>query len=228
MPECPMLTMFFAVSSTSTVLASGAQGDNNILNPVLQPPARNGPVTRRRKVADGVAIPVVQSTRAAHDSRHPARPPLPQLLEISEGFERPPFSSTHKRRRGGIWTSTACLMCGVPRRRRKLNDTAHTHRSAVPGNKRRMPWCECMQAIGVRYPAAPGSDYKHTNMPNFGLVLLSRYPELIDVDFEHDQITGVAAIDLKSWWATCEDLQKAHKEGRLPKALEDAASEVKV
>jgi len=222
------MLMSFAVSSTSTTLAFAAQGNYNTINPIPQPPAQDGPATRRRKAADGAASPVARSTRAAQHSRHPARPPLPQLLKISESFECPPFSSTHKRRRGGIWASTACLMCGVPRRRRKLNDTAHTHRSAVPGNKRRMPWCECMQAIDVHYPAAPGSDYKHTNMPNFGLVLLYRYPELIDVDFEHDQITGVAAIDLKKWWGTCESLQTAHKEGRLPKALEDAASEVKI
>jgi len=64
-------------------------------------------------------------------------------------------------------------------------------------------------------------------MANFGLVLLHRYPQLVEDKFKHDQITGVAASDLKKWWAAREDLQKAHKEGRLLRALEDAARQVK-
>jgi len=182
---------------------------------------------RRRKATHGGTVtPVIQVRSAQCRQSRPT--PLPRLLKIGKGFQLPAFESTHKRQGAEGWNSTPCLMCGVPRRRRQLNDTAHSHRSAKPNNKNRMPWCVCMQAIGVHYSAMSRNGYRHTNMANFGLVLLHRYPQLVEDEFEHDQITGVAASDLKKWWATCEDLQKAHKEGCLLRALEDAARQVKI
>ena len=85
-----------------------------------------------------------------------------------------------------------------------------------------------MQAINVKYPARPAGSYRHSNIANFGLVLLYRYPQLLRSDFEHDQITGIAARDLRKWWNTRGDLKKAYAENRLRAALAAAAAEPEI
>ena len=118
-------------------------------------------------------------------------------------------------------------MCGHLQLRRDMNDIAHSHRSAKPNNRPRMPWCRCLQDLDVQYPAPRKSTYKHTNIARFGIGLLWRYPEVLNDagEFVHDQIKGYALRDLKAWWAEQEDLQEARANGTLKAALRVAAAE---
>jgi len=85
-----------------------------------------------------------------------------------------------------------------------------------------------MQAVNALYPAPRGSPYRHTNIANFGIVLLRRYPQLLLSNFEHDQISGITVRDLRRWWNTRRDLQEAYEEQRLENALTVAAASLEI